>query len=258
MIIGKTDTWTLSAFLILFGLIILIAFPFTFVAQSIFDIEKRVWIDSFFDKRELAPAQSWRIAKRTFSQAFRLKLAIFLRYIMPAIVGILACVFFAFFVFAETRNTAVAGVLLFLGCVGIPIALWFYNRIRFRFLWFVFLDRYDAQHFSVGDILKEMNALNEIAKGEAVKKLLSVEFGIDAGVASVEALTSFTFTGLHTAYQNKAISGATAIVGAYVGAVASQVADFGKIVAIYLLYRSARVAQGGSSQVVNESLYDLK
>ena len=50
------------------------------VMGAIFAIEKRIWVDSYFDKKNLTPSESWRIARRLLLPATRLVLRTALRY----------------------------------------------------------------------------------------------------------------------------------------------------------------------------------
>lgn len=67
----------------------------TFVATFLYygfvgyivSIEKRLWIDSAFDKRFLSSKESWGVALKLSFPVLGLFLQVFLRYALPAMVG---------------------------------------------------------------------------------------------------------------------------------------------------------------------------
>jgi Na+/melibiose symporter-like transporter len=64
---------------------IIFAFCYQIVVGAIFAIEKRIWLDSYFDNRPLAPQQSWRIAFKLLRPAINLVFrTAFIYYLLPS------------------------------------------------------------------------------------------------------------------------------------------------------------------------------
>jgi len=61
--------------------------PYYVILSAIFSIEKTIWVDSFFDGRNLDPKASWRIARRLFFPRVFLSLQLFLRFYALTIAG---------------------------------------------------------------------------------------------------------------------------------------------------------------------------
>lgn len=75
----------------------IIAALYLLTISHIIFIEKIVWVDSFFDKRNLSPQSSLKIAKKLFFPSYRIYLRIFARYyLFPFIFFYLGWIFSLF------------------------------------------------------------------------------------------------------------------------------------------------------------------
>lgn len=232
---------------------------YTTIFGSILEIEKRVWIDSFFDGKKLDGQQSWRIARRLFGPVLKLYISMFLRYYLPLyvafILGIIS-IFGAIWQVAKNENQAllllVVGVTLIFGSL---IYSYFFLRVKLRYIWFVFLDLYKKEGFSRGQVFEEMNKLNSIAKSDSFKKALVINLGTD----SVNVLADISVDAITYGISQLGRVGET--VGSVVNVVGKeasrQATSFANIAAMYILYRFAREQLFGKEQEVNENIYKL-
>lgn len=67
--------------LLLYGILgVVVALPFTIAFMSIFKIEQAVWLDSYFDGKNLTQDKSWKISKCLFVHWTYLQFKLFYRY----------------------------------------------------------------------------------------------------------------------------------------------------------------------------------
>ena len=71
-------------FLIIIGILAIVVIFYYYFLSAIFAIEKRVWIDSYFDNRNLDSKTSWKTAKKILPSAAMLTLMTFLRFYLSA------------------------------------------------------------------------------------------------------------------------------------------------------------------------------
>lgn len=185
---------------------------FTFV----FETEKNIWIDSFFDKRELTPDQSSKISKKLFKQTIHFRVRMFFKY--QLLIQLLVLLFIASIIFVFTKGATILSldpvmstvniigsfsiasnmvlpivIGYFVVLLAVILVLSYYVRIKTRYSWFIFLDHVTLQAMPRDVFLivvTEMNALNEVSKTEAFKKALILNLGTDAVGSIVSATTT--------------------------------------------------------------------
>lgn len=247
-----------------------ILFPFALlyylVMRRIFKIEQLIWVDSYFDGRNLNQIQSWRIAKKLFWQSFRFSLwlgiTFFLLPLLILIFFIILSITFIVIISANSESsvnamelTGIPIILLLLSPVFLVLYYNFYLRIKIRYAWFLFIDEYKPQGFSFKDLRKNMNVLNSLRKSEEYKKSLSVFLASDAAGFAID----------YAANQGNKILSGLGRGGEAIGSVATPVAkesakqtvQFSQIVSLYALYRYARWYAFKESQSVNPNIYAL-
>lgn len=221
------------------------------VMNYIFTIEKRIWIDSFFDKHVLQPAESWRIARRLFWPSLILSLNILVRYILP---GVLLFVASLFIMYKMTSGGEATDYAVFVPFAGLAVvSIYFYVvQIKLRFLPFIFLDRYGSANFSYGGLFTEMRTLNASSK-TALKSMV-----YDIGEGSLNTLISTVSGQLESAMGN--LGGVGKVFGAVLGGAAQetgkQALSYAKIIAYYMLYKHVR-SLSAEGQIVNTKIYEL-
>lgn len=227
------------------------------IVTSIFAIEKRIWLDSFFDQKNLNPKDSWHIAKKLFWTVLVVWLQMLLRfYFLPFM-------FYSTFVAAyiyfganlSQQIPPVASILIVSGGLLALIIYFYYLKIRLRFLWFIFLDRYKTEGFSHSLIFQEMKKLNEISKSETFKKALLANLGADSLGAITNAMIKELKAGLSVLGKGGELAGG--LIGAFAEEASKQAISLGKIAAIYVLYRYARQLSYNQPQTINENIYNL-
>lgn len=235
------------------GVWLLFAIVYYAVLNYIFTIEKRIWIDSFFDKRVMEPKASWRAARRLFFPALIVSMNVFVRYILPGILVLIGFIWAA--VFFATMDNANEATVIIIPLAGLAIVmLYFYLlKVKLRFLPFIFLDRYGAADFTYGGLFREMKQLNTIEK-TALKA-----FVYSVGQSSLNSLASTIANQLEGVMGNFGPVGR--VLGTLVGTTAKEAANqalsYGHIIATYMLYRYARSQAYPEAQLVNERVYEL-
>lgn len=244
------------------GAFLLFAIVYMVIAGFMFEIEKQIWIDSYFDKKELAPKQSWKIAKKLFWPAFRLRVRIAWNYyLLPGLIFALLLVGLGYWANKSgvsatyESNIWVLGTILLLVFLLVAVVYSYYIRVKIRYAWFVFLDIYKGEPFDTRVVLSQMNALNTASKSASFKKALVTEIGTDSAQTIANLAVSTIGWGMsHIPGVGEVLGGLTK---AYGQELTRQATSLGKISALYLLYRFARKELFGSEQVSNEYVYQL-
>ena len=237
-------------------LIIFSGLVYSIIFTFIFEIEKRIWIDSYFDQKNLSLSQSWKIAKKLFWPAaiFRLKI-IFYYYLLPIVVLTVTTTLVIFGLYDVIPNVDVV-VIVALLTVLIAIAVYsYYLKIKLRYLWFIFLDNY-GRDYSHTFLTSEMKKLNNISKTDTFKKSLLANLGTDS-LSGLSRMAIGTISKGMSVFGGEAGKLVGGITGIYGKELARQAANFGNISAQYILYRFARKELYGEEQVVNDSIYLL-
>lgn len=235
------------------------------VVGFIFEIEKRIWIDSFFDKREISGKASWGLAKRLLWPAIVFRIHIFFKYylipLLTLIVIILSPVYFYQY---SDKYMNVNYIYTYVGVIVASIISYFvytyYLRIKLRFSWFVFLDMYKGGKLEIVKIYEKMNHLNMTTKSEGFKKALIIAIGVDSVRAITTQLIVIMTEGIKALSAIPGIGNAGKMLGdltnAYSRSLIQQVTSYAEIVAIYILYRTAYKETYGQEQEINEYMYD--
>jgi hypothetical protein len=240
---------------------IIFAAAYGLVMGLIFSMEKRIWIDSYFDGRNLTPEESWRIARRLLSPMLKIIGATFLRYFMLPLLSVIAGIVFIFAPFWNylALNGSDAHAVLALIGVGlvavVPLAFTYVISVKIRFLPFLFLDTYGSG-ISTQDLFAELKKLNSVATSDSVTKTIVADFG----AATVSGLSTVLIGSLESHVTSQLDVGARVmgrVASAYTSSAASSMASLGREAAVYLLYRYARESFYQKPQEINEALYRL-
>ncbi len=236
---------------------VVLAVIYSSIIRFIFSIEKRIWIDSFFDKKNLEPAQSWRIARTLFWPAFVLRFKICLSYyLIPTVL------FIVIFIIG-TQAIAVVGIqgnsqllliiisILLAALIGF-IAYGYYLKTKLRYTWFIFLDKWGA-NYSYPTFLAEMKKLNEVSKSETFKKSLLANVGTD----SINSIAKLAIDSISFGLEQLGGQVAADIIRVYGNEASRQATDLANISAQYVLYRFALKEVSGGEQEVNDNVYNL-
>ncbi len=246
---------------------IIIAIIYMVIIGFIFEIEKRIWIDSFFDKKEISGKVSWGLAKKLLWPAIVFRFNIFFKYYFTPLI-ILLIIIVAVPILLITNNIDFdSNIILFsyLGTVIASIIAFivynYYLRIKLRFSWFVFLDMYKGGKLEINSIYEKMNLLNVTAKSEGFKKALILTIGVDSINAITTQLVVIMTEGLKAVSMGiPGLGNAGRALGdltqAYGQALVKQVTSYAEIVSIYILYRTAHQQTYGKEQEVNEFMYE--
>ena len=244
------------------GVYVVLAMLYTAIVSFVFTIEKQIWLDSFFDKKNLTSKQSWKIAGRLFWPALWFRIRLWFRYFTIPVLVVLVMIFItiksAFLTTTTSSHYDVVLVSSVVALVVFCIALiiyGYYIRTKLRYGWFVFLDTWGVTD-PFGTAIEEMNKLNEVSRSETFKKSLVAAIGTDTvrGVVNV-AIGAMTrvISGLGGA-GGKMLGG---LVNVYTRELNRQVTDLANISAQYVLYRFAHKQVYGTEQEVNENIYKL-
>ncbi|MEI6553216.1 MAG: hypothetical protein WCO09_01485 [bacterium] len=248
---------------------IVLAWIYISIVSFIFEIEKRIWIDSFFDGKEMPPAKSWKLSKKLLWPAVVFRFRLFVKYtLLPLVISLVVLGIVAFGIYNTLQTVIFDQNLLYtyiaIGVLDIIIynIYLYYLRIKLRFSWFVFLDTYKGGSVDTGAVLEKMITMNKTAKSEGFKKALVVAIGTDSFGAIMKSAVSIMSQGIGTvATKIPGIGDAGKMVGdltqAYGQELAQQVASYAQIAGIYLLYIVAHKETYGTEQEVNDYVYNL-
>ncbi len=226
----------------------------------VFRIEKVIWIDSYFDGRNLTPEQSWRIARKLFVPNLKLFGAILVRYFIPVIVSVICGLMLIFLPFwnhlalnGSDAHAIYSMIGIFLVAI-MPLIYGYFLSVKMRFVSFLFLDTYGSG-LSWSNFFDELKKLNSVATSQSVVKTVAADFG----AASIRGLTSSLIITIQNSVTQVGPMGRAAgrVAGVYADGVSSSMVELGRDAAVYLLYRYAREDLYKKPQEVNEALYNL-
>lgn len=229
------------------------AIVYWWIMNTVFQLEKIIWIDSFYGNRPLTPEQSWGIAKKMFWGVFLFNFYIFVRYLFLPII-----IFFgslAYLVYTAMRNgNQWNAVFLLLFTIGLMAFYQYFILVRLRFAMFLFLDQY-GKNFSFMNFFAELKKLNTINETDAIKKTLLTSFGVDTADAVINIVVNSLSDKVEKVGEYAGFTGR--VIGYLIDAYAAEILDIGRTAGIYILYRSARFVLYGKTQVVNDEVYGL-
>jgi len=228
------------------------------IMRTIFSTEKRIWIDSFFDKRPLSTEQSWRIAKKLLMPSVLFRINLFIRYY--AIVWVIYFGSLTALILLAMNDINLSWWLFPLILLGFPGVMWVYSHYyleaHLRFAWFIFIDTYGTPSTNFSKIVSEIDRLNKISTSDSFKRALVAEIGSDSAIVIANTMTGIIQNGVTLINNNAgAIFGGIFKIAAE--EMAKQSAHFAKISTTYLLYKKAKELAGDDSQFVNEKVYSL-
>lgn len=256
-ILFEGSPWLIPS-LIFLGVWLVFTLFYYAIFSSIFAIEKRIWLDSYFDQRNLNPKDSWRIAKKLLWPAIRIVGQIIIRfYLLPFTIYLFLLVVFVYYfgVISNIQIPPVLSIIIISGGLLALVIYFYYLKIKLRFIWFIFLDLYGRTEFSYKTLFQEMKKLNEINKTEIFKKTLLVNLGAD----SLESITNIMIREIQKGFSVLGKPGQLfgALFRSYSEVGAKQAISLGKIAAIYVLYIYARQTLYNQPQEINENIYKL-
>lgn len=251
---------------------------YVLVLRGIFSIEKTIWLDSYFDGKNLDGKESFRIARRLFLPM----MGVWLKLI-PKFGKVLGAFLLAFtlesaalmFVVTSDRGLktifgiptaayAILATAAFLILFAAAIYFLIVFALKIRYLTFLFLDFYTPGKIDWQEFWKQLEMLNQVSKTEAVKKTLVAYLGSASANAIAQSAAADLEYGIHQSASYVKIFLASrilrvigSILRVFVGEVSYHVFSFGQGAALYLLYRHTREAAFGKAQKVNENIYKL-
>jgi hypothetical protein len=252
---GQSTGWVILLILYIF-----VAVVYSTIIRFIFEIEKQIWVDSYFDQKNLTLSQSWNLAKRLFWPAivFRFRISV-QYYLIPMLVAIISVVVIVYFVtlLLGAGDASVGIISYFIAIILFLIGIFgysYYIRTKLRYVWFIFLDKFGSD-FSYNSAIEEMNNLNRISKSEIFKKSLILNIGTDSINSLARSIIGTISYGMSSfGNTGKMLGGLMRVYGEEAS---RQATDLGNISAHYILYRFARKEAYGTEQRVNENLYRL-
>lgn len=248
----------LSITLLVCGILVLMLYYV--IISSIVTIEKYLWIDSTFDGKSMDSKRSWHVAWKLLIPLCLLSVEVAIRYYLLPIC-LLVGAFVVAFVSAPYIPLVISSYQMVMAILYVVLAIVFvvymyFLRIKLRFVYFLFIDRYNKTTFTYSALFDEMEQLNAVCKTESFKKALILNLGSDA-IGDIAGSVVSVFHGAVASFGR---------VGSVVGAVLRPVADestrqfasFARLTAIYLLYINARAAiNAGAAQETNGYVYEL-
>jgi hypothetical protein len=258
-LLGDNQTYSSlskSTTIIWFGLF----FPYIGLFSLIFYIEKIIWSQSFFDKKNLLPNDSWNIAKKLFLPYLSLCAAIFLRY---ALLPLILFYLFLSQVAAPLADTALE-IKNYLPWIGMMLVLsmeaylLFMLKPVFKFLPFIFLDTYGTDEFSYSSILREAKKFTKIANNKKDIRGLSQEVVEELG--AIASAKNQKFIGFSTGVENDSEARKklawNEVQGERLGS-PGRVPSLTQIIPGHIAYRSVKAKLYPAQNQVNENLYKL-
>ena len=214
--------------------------------------------------------ESWRIASKLIWSIIKLFLETSLRYyLLPIIVT--GLIIYADALFLSHRSLVSTGLsvddksiysffaILFAASVAFVTWLYFLN-IKFRFIWFIFLDHYRTDNFSHQLIFKRQEELNNVMKTEGFKRALIASLGTSVVSVVLNGVTRAISVGAEIAGSTINQIGSEilgGIVSIYGREFSRQVTSLSGIAAFYILYREALRYNGEKESSINQAIYDL-
>jgi hypothetical protein len=241
------------------GGMLLASIVYGVIINAALSIERIIWVDSYFDGKNLSPQESFRVARRLLPSAVRFWIWSWFRFWLLPLAAFAGSLALAVLVGSGAFGGRADAVLwgLGTGLAGIVgFIVWsFYLSIRLRNLWFLFLDHHDGERVETEKMVEEMDRINHETKTkEFLKYVASV-----AGVDTVTGLTKMVLSlGSQVSGASKFLDRTLAGQGVkmYGQALAAQAQSFARAIAAYVFYRAARTRLG-LGQAVNEKVYAL-
>lgn len=251
----------LAVYLIFLGFWVLFSFVYSFVIGEIIYLERTIWVDSYFDMKNLDSKKSFFIAKKIFWTALGIKIKlIFQFYFLPIVLYIVAI---GIGLYAMSSDQEPIGsiatwsfwLVIFVGFV-LNWLYFYYLDIKLRYFWFIFLDRYGSENFSYKKIIDETKKLGKANEGEIFKKTFLISLGADSLNQLSKAITNRIIDQLAKLGSGAGITGK--VLKIYSEEVFHQITSLSKITAKYVFYRHARMKMGHNKHEVNNNIYNIE
>lgn len=243
---------------ICFGVWLLIATVGYCVLSWIFGVEKKIWLISFFDKKNISSKKSWKIARKLSIPILKFSIKIFTKFYLAISVVFLATVIILISLGAQERfgKDAYMGfyAIIILVIIITMVAIYLIS-LKLRFVWFCFLNRYRGEKISFNELLAQAYKLNDIKKTESFQKALIA----DIGVSSAEAMTkaAINLISISVSKFGRYIPIIGGIFKAYGDESTKQISDLSRITAMYILYIHAYKVLYNQDISPNEYIYSL-
>ncbi|MBI2410155.1 hypothetical protein HYV30_03910 [Candidatus Kaiserbacteria bacterium] len=258
---------------LVYGLVILIVvIIITSILMTLVKIEQVVWLNSYFEGKDLTPKESRTIAVRLFGGWIQLQFRLFYRYYLWPLAAAVATVVSWLYIFAVSKwvrdpdAVAILSTVMFIGGL-VGIVLWQrYLKLKLSFAPFLFLNIYkrNASPRFWSDFFKEMRRLNEVNKDDSFRKNVMLEIGGDIAVTIEQYVISRVKIGFSTgAAILPSVPGALAsalsnTASMAAGEIAYRVIMFGKLAGRQVMYDFAMRKLHGVGREPNEYIYSLK
>ncbi len=237
------------------GALVVLSAVYGALANAVLSIERLVWVDSFFDGKNLTPRESLRVARRLFPSAVRLWLWSFGRYwLAPLAFLVLAPIVLLFAGYAGAFD----GLFVAIAILGafVAFAVWsYFLTVKTRNLWFLFLDHHDGERADTAAIPAELDRINRETKTKEFLKYIGSTVGVDsfAGLVKMVAQLGAQASGASRVLDRTVLGQGVKMYGQ---AVAAQAQSFARTIAAYVFYRAA-CQRLGLGQKINERVYAL-
>ncbi|MEN9622130.1 MAG: hypothetical protein RLZZ67_564 [Candidatus Parcubacteria bacterium] len=229
----------------------------TIITTALSKVEQTIWLDSYFDGKNLTPQESWKIAKKLYFPWGYLQRKLFYRYYVWIILSIFVVFVLGIYVLVISdfgrmlpENITMIAWSSYIIISGITLVVWTrYLKIKLSYAPFLFLDRYagKAQSGFWQDFFIELDKLNKVSSGESFKKNVMLELGADTAISLVEYIT-LKMAGV-------GVPSIALLAGREAG---YRIVYFAKMTGKYVLYRYAFKTVYGNTHQVNEYIYNLK
>jgi hypothetical protein len=254
--------------MIITGMIFFLILIYTIIMSSILRIEKMIWVDSFFDKKNLTTKGSFTVSRKLFWPFLKLGVVIFFRYYFWVWLSIPAIIIISAFIISPLGLSENGKLLIFMityitMIIGV-FSLLYFLRIKLRYIRFIFLDSYKGTSMNISNVITTNKQLNQIFKSESFKKALFSQLGVDSAQAITNMVTNSLSSLLSSGgsmlggFGGESVKAVAGVANMYAKEYARQIADLSRVVSMYVLYREALKQLTGNEQIDNEYIYNLK
>jgi predicted membrane protein len=250
----------LATFLAFFVLWLLFSIIYSSVIRILFELEKVIWIDSYFDKKNLKSKNSILVAKKLFWLAAGKKVQLFFQfYFIPITLYVLLMIWGLYMMSSEQNLIGSSANIVFwiivFGGLGFNFVYFYYLDIKLRYFWFIFLDYYGSDKFSYRKIIKETKKLGKVNEDKIFKKTFFLLFGADALNQLSRSITNTIVKQLGSFGTGANATGKA--MKTYSDEVLYQITSLSKITAKYVFYLHARKKSGLAKYHINHNIYNI-
>lgn len=262
IVLGLSSPFSEGTTVILVFLILFVSRAYFWAGKAVFDLEKIIWVDSFFHGRRIHSKISWRIARQLFWPALKLRFVTYFKYyLVPAILFFISIIAVIYWIFTkEIYQTAILATILMVLVYVIHNAYRYFLRVKLSFIWFVFLDNYHPGKFELKSYFTELNRIGETVKAEEFKRLFLAHLGSDAPPEWF-----YVTKGDYDVFLKLVVQGGIKYLRTEITTESLLARTFGareannlaRITATYLIYRVTRAEFYGQHTAINEHVYAL-